>query len=145
MGKPLLAIIDDNEAVRDSVRVLAELHGFETCLAQDAAELAERIGFDRPDAIIMDVVMPKRDGIELLRDLAAEGFTKPIVIMSGSALVHLDTATQLARAMGLNVAATLAKPAPVARLEGILDDLMVTALAGAAGALQPLLPTFAAA
>ncbi|WP_341705148.1 response regulator [Ferrovibrio sp.] len=73
--------------------------------------------------IIADLFMPGSDGFELIRDLAAEGVTTPVILISGNDAQFLAMAMELGRSRGLNIIDAIAKPVDADRLVGHLRQL----------------------
>ncbi len=85
--KPKVLIIDDEEAIRSSLRMIFEYEGYECLLAANGAlglKMAER---ESPDLIFLDIKMPQMDGLEVLRQLGPGPNTAPVVILSGHGTV----------------------------------------------------------
>ena len=77
-------IIDDDEACRRFVRtVLAPREGFEVLEAASAAEGLEVVERETPDAVLLDVRMPRMSGTEVLRLLRRRRFEGPVVMLTG--------------------------------------------------------------
>jgi two-component system response regulator MprA len=74
--------VDDDKSVRDSLRRSLEFNGYEVALASDGAEALAGIGGLAPDAVVMDVMMPRLDGIEATRALRAAGNDLPILVLT---------------------------------------------------------------
>ena len=70
--------------------------------------------------IMLDLIMPKTDGIEILRLLAQQGCRIPIIFMSGVGKRILESAEQLAGSLGLSVVGHLSKPFRIDQLEAVL-------------------------
>ncbi len=89
MPKARILVIDDDAAIRESLRMTLEYDGYE-CLGaatgQEGLALAER---EAPDLVILDVKMPGMDGIEVLERLQVLDEALPVVMISG----HATTAT----------------------------------------------------
>lgn len=86
-GREYVLVVDDEPTVRRfAARVLLE-HGFGVHEAADGAEALElmRSGLDSVDVVVSDIVMPKVNGVELLRALALTRPTLPVILMSGYA------------------------------------------------------------
>ncbi|NYG59229.1 two-component system response regulator MprA [Nocardioides daedukensis] len=81
-GKPHVLIVDDDRAVRESLRRSLEFNGFQVSMASDGAEALAGIGSVRPDAVVMDVMMPRLDGIETTKALRAAGNDVPILVLT---------------------------------------------------------------
>ncbi len=81
-AKPHVLVVDDDRAVRESLRRSLEFNGYSVSLAQDGAEALAGISTIGPDAIIMDVMMPRLDGIETTRALRSVGNHVPILVLT---------------------------------------------------------------
>jgi two-component system, OmpR family, response regulator MprA len=77
-----ILVVDDDRAVRDSLRRSLEFNGYEVALANDGVEALARINGLAPDALIVDVMMPRLDGIETTRALRAAGNDLPILVLT---------------------------------------------------------------
>ncbi len=80
-GKRIL-VVDDDRAVRDSLRRSLQFNGYEVETAADGAEALARVPAVRPDAIVMDVMMPRLDGLEATRALRGAGNELPILVLT---------------------------------------------------------------
>ncbi len=80
-GKRIL-VVDDDRAVRDSLRRSLQFNGYEVETAADGAEALARVPSVRPDAIVMDVLMPRLDGLETTRALRHAGSQLPILVLT---------------------------------------------------------------
>ncbi len=77
-----ILVVDDDKAVRDSLRRSLEFNGYTVELASDGAEALARVPRIDPDVIIMDVMMPRLDGLEATRALRAAGNEIPILVLT---------------------------------------------------------------
>jgi two-component system, OmpR family, response regulator MprA len=79
-----ILVVDDEQAVRDSLRRALSLEGFDVDLAADGAEALARIAHDpgEPDAVVLDVLMPGVDGLEVCRRLRRDGSRLPILMLT---------------------------------------------------------------
>jgi two-component system response regulator MprA len=79
-----ILVVDDERAVRESLRRALELEGYDVQLAADGAEAIERLGADngQPDAVVLDILMPGIDGIEVCRYLRRMGNTTPVLMLT---------------------------------------------------------------
>ncbi|WP_328828116.1 response regulator transcription factor [Nocardioides acrostichi] len=80
--KPHILVVDDDRAVRDSLRRSLEFNGYEVSLAGDGAEALASIGSARPDAVVMDLMMPRLDGLETTKALRSAGNDVPIIVLT---------------------------------------------------------------
>jgi response regulator RpfG family c-di-GMP phosphodiesterase len=80
-------VVDDDAGLRELVRTTFEGFDVHVTEAADAAEARSRISFERPDVILLDVLMPGVDGLEFCRSLKADPQTRDIgvVLLSGTA------------------------------------------------------------
>ena len=79
-----ILVVDDERAVRESLRRALELEGYDVQLAADGAEAIERLGTNNgePDAVVLDVLMPGMDGIDVCRYLRRTGNTTPVLMLT---------------------------------------------------------------
>ena len=75
-------VVDDDRAVRDSLRRSLEFNGYSVDVAADGAEALARVPVIGPDAIVMDVMMPRLDGLEATKALRAAGNDVPILVLT---------------------------------------------------------------
>ena len=106
-----ILVVDDEPAVRESLRRALELEGYRVDLAIDGEQALEQAGAaDEPDALILDVLMPGIDGLEVCRRLRAEGSTVPVLMLTARAEVD-------SRVAGLDAGADDYLPKPFALAE----------------------------
>jgi len=103
-------VVDDERAVRESLRRALELEGYQVELAADGEDALERLGADPADAAILDVLMPGIDGLEVCRRLRADGNSVPVLMLTARA--ELDS-----RVAGLDAGADDYLPKPFALAE----------------------------
>ena len=78
-----ILIVDDDECQRAALAAML-CHGeFETQAAADGREALERLGTFKADVIVADLVMPRMDGFELVRELKAHGDLTPVIVLTG--------------------------------------------------------------
>ena len=83
-----ILVVDDERAVRESLRRALELEGYDVGLASDGSEALEKLEADaQPDAIILDVLMPGTDGLEVSRTLRRSGSRVPVLMLTARAEV----------------------------------------------------------
>jgi two-component system response regulator MprA len=78
-----ILVVDDDAAVRDSLRRALQLEGYEVELAGDGAEALDRMAAGQdPDAVVLDVLMPRVDGLDVCRRLRAAGNGTPVLMLT---------------------------------------------------------------
>jgi two-component system, OmpR family, response regulator MprA len=80
--RPRVLVVDDDQAVRESLRRSLEFNGYAVSLASDGADALARISGANPDVVIMDVMMPRLDGIEATKALRKAGNDVPILVLT---------------------------------------------------------------
>jgi two-component system response regulator MprA len=113
-------VVDDEPAVRDSLRRALELEGYDVELAVDGETALERLERNgQPEALILDVLMPGLDGLEVCRRLRSAGNEIPILMLTARA--EIDS-----RVAGLDAGADdyLSKPFALAELLARLRALL---------------------
>lgn len=79
---PRVLVVDDDRAVRESLRRSLEFNGYDVHLAGDGAEALAGIGSIAPDVVVMDVMMPRLDGLDATRALRSAGNDVPILVLT---------------------------------------------------------------
>ncbi len=114
-----LLVVDDDPSLREALALVLDLNGFEVTTAQDGREAIRTLAEAPPDAVVLDVLMPGIDGLEVCRRMRAAGDTTPVLMLTARAEVS-------ERVEGLEAGADdyLAKPFAreelVARLRALL-------------------------
>ncbi len=116
-SKGKVYVIDDDEAMRDSLNFLLDSSGFEVSLFEDAQSFLDALPDLEFGCVISDVRMPGLDGIELLKRMKADSNPFPIVMMTGHGDVPLAV-----EAMKLGAVDFLEKPFEDDRLTAMIDQ-----------------------
>ena len=104
-------VVDDEPAVRESLRRALELEGYSVELAADGDEAMTRLERpEQPDAVILDILMPRMDGLEVCRRLRSAGNAVPVLMLTAQAEVD-------SRVAGLDAGADDYLPKPFALAE----------------------------
>jgi len=119
---PRILIIDDDAAVRTTVRVLLERAGYEIIEAGDGREGSRML--DGVDLVITDLLMPEVDGVDLLGMIRREGLTIPVIAISGGGKVDSKSYLDVAKALG--AFATIAKPFDLDHLLAAVRDALAS-------------------
>ena len=118
-----LLVVDDEEDICETIAEIAESRGFEVAAISDPGAVAAKLDAFTPDVIMLDLMMPGTDGVELLRLLVDRVKNAKICLMSGSDTRVLNSARRLGSAHGLDVIAALEKPIDIPLLRATLDGL----------------------
>jgi len=110
-----ILVVDDDRAVRESLRRSLTFNGYQVELASDGPAALEAVNAQRPDALVLDVMMPRLDGLEVCRRLRSEGDDLPILVLTARDAVS-------DRVSGLDAGADDYLPKPFA-LEELLARL----------------------
>jgi two-component system response regulator MprA len=110
-----ILVVDDDRAVRESLRRSLQFNGYTVALAGDGQQAMEVLAMQRPDAMVLDVMMPRVDGLEVCRRLRGSGDDLPILVLTARDAVS-------DRVAGLDAGADDYLPKPFA-LEELLARL----------------------
>jgi len=110
-----ILIVDDDPAVRDSLKFSLELEGFEVHTCRDGAELLAHPCLLKSDCIVLDYKMPGLDGLNVLRQLGERQVTVPVIMITGPVTENLRD-----RAIRAGASLVLEKPL----LDGALTDMI---------------------
>jgi FixJ family two-component response regulator len=116
----LVAVVDDDDAVRDSLRFLLEIAGHSVVTYASAALFLLEAPIDELTCLVVDQHMPEQTGLQLVSRLRAQGVTLPVALITGSPSADL---IRLAR--DLDVAQVMEKP--------LDDDLLLDFIEHAGG------------
>jgi FixJ family two-component response regulator len=78
-------VVDDDETIREVLTVVFDSDGFEVESFADASSFLMQNGEDPPACVLLDVLMPGRSGLDVLKELNRRGSTAPVIMISGSA------------------------------------------------------------
>lgn len=101
----IVAVIEDDESVRRSLELNFELEGYKVVTAADGEEGIELVHAHSPDIIILDVMMPKKDGLQTCKELRSAGVSTPLILLTARS-------AEVDKVLGLELGADdyLAKP-----------------------------------
>lgn len=133
---PKLLIVDDEIDLCDLIAELADDAGLTVMTVSDGSAVEAAVTDFAPDAMLLDLMMPGTDGVELLTRLADKLKGVTMALMSGSDARVLNSARRLGSARGLNIIATLEKPLEIALIRDTLAAL--TSQMGGNGAAAPV-------
>jgi DNA-binding response OmpR family regulator len=126
MPQPRLLLIDDEPTLAEFLADAARESGFDPVITGEDEEFRNAFREERPDMVALDLGMPGMDGVELIRFLAAEDYSAPVLIVSGFDRRVLETAFRLGAALGLTMVGPVEKPVRFEVLEDVLSRLKAT-------------------
>jgi two-component system response regulator MprA len=128
---PRLLVVDDEPAVREALRRALAVEGYAVDLAPDGAAALEALAAEEPDAVLLDVLMPRVDGVTVCRRLRERGSRVPVLMLTAR-----DTVGD--RVAGLDAGADdyLVKPFALEELLARVRALLRRSAAAVDGALR---------
>lgn len=125
-------VVEDDPSIAIGLRINLESEGYEVHIADDGERGLDLARTIEPDLLILDLMLPKRNGLEVLHDLRNEGRTFPIIILSAKS-------AEMDKVAGLELGAEdyVAKPFSLAEL---LARVRVALRRGATAPLAPIAP-----
>ena len=126
-----IMVVDDEAAARDMVGDYLRMHGFAVSLCDGGPSMWAEIARGRPDLIVLDLNMPKEDGLSIIRDLKQKGDI-PVIMLTA-------TASPIDRVVGLELGADdyLAKPCELRELLARVRSVLRRAAAPPSGSIAP--------
>jgi DNA-binding response OmpR family regulator len=113
MAKKYVLIVDDDPDLVETVAMLLESKGYEVGKAYDGIEGEESIKKRRPDVLVLDVMMPRKDGYKLCKELKANKWTQDIPVILLTAVGEAVSTTTYTHAEGMSTEAEDFIPKPV--------------------------------
>jgi two-component system OmpR family response regulator/two-component system response regulator QseB len=81
-GPARLLVVDDEPALRDALESSLAFEGYEVTTATDGFEALEAVERDRPDLVLLDIMMPRMDGLTAVRRMRSRGDTAPVLMLT---------------------------------------------------------------
>jgi DNA-binding response OmpR family regulator len=113
MAKKYVLIVDDDPDLVETVAMLLESKGYEVGKAYDGIEGEESIKKRRPDVLVLDVMMPRKDGYKLCKELKSNKWTQDIPVILLTAVGEAVSSTTYTHAEGMSTEAEDFIPKPV--------------------------------
>ena len=131
---PRILVVDDNEINRDIIVTRLEAHGYETLQAADGEEALAAVKQHRPDLVLLDVMMPKLDGIEACRRLKSDAALPflPVILVTAKTdtkdiVAGLDAGADEYLTKPIDHAALVARVRSVLRIKALHDQVQAQA------------------
>ena len=113
MSKKYVLIVDDDPDLVETVCMMLEDKGYEVGKAYDGVEGEEAIKERHPDLLVLDVMMPRKDGYQLCAELKADSATRDIPVILLTAVGEAVPTTSYTHAQGMSTEAEEYIPKPV--------------------------------
>jgi DNA-binding response OmpR family regulator len=101
-----ILVVDDEPNIVMSLEFILQQSGFETAVARDGDEALQQVEEFRPDLVLLDVMMPRRDGFEVCQTLRATGWDSLRIVM----LTAKGRDTEVAKGLAVGADAYVTKP-----------------------------------
>ncbi len=86
--KPKILVVDDEESIRRTLSAVLKDEGYPVLLARHGAEALELASQEQPDAVLLDIAMPGKSGIDVLAGLKEAWPNLPVIMMSGHGTIE---------------------------------------------------------
>jgi DNA-binding NtrC family response regulator len=98
-----ILVVDDEEELRELIRLVLEAAGHMVATASDGKDARRVLARGRYDVVLTDLLMPESDGLELIAELVKKGPAVRIIAMSGGGHIAGDQYLQMAKSFGAHV------------------------------------------
>ena len=117
--RPLVMIVEDEPDVLLVLRISLEAAGFDTTLAADGVTALRRIQLERPDLVLLDLMLPVMDGWGVLAELSTNADSPPVIVCTAK-----RGPRDVARAQELGAAEYVTKPFDVEHLTVLIGRVL---------------------
>jgi CheY-like chemotaxis protein len=114
-------VVDDLPEMTETLQRVLEVHGHQVTLANNGIQALQRLQEFSFDIMLLDILLPEKDGIEVLRELRTMKQNPKVVAMTGGGRAADYSVLKVARKLGAS--ATLRKPFQMAELLEVIDSL----------------------
>jgi twitching motility two-component system response regulator PilG len=121
MGGKTVLIVDDSQAVLDSLTSVFEEAGYQVAVALDGEEVFRKMSASNPDALLLDIYMPKLNGADVCRLVKAHPHWKKTFLVLMSSRIS-DDDTDVYRRIGAD--RVLRKPLDPGQVVGLVDEAL---------------------
>lgn len=114
-----ILIVDDEQSVRYSFKKLFNTSSFRIAEASNAEEAINAFNLNKPDLVILDIEMPGKDGIQVLKEMKEISPETPVIIITA-----YGTGDRVIKAMKYGAFEYIEKPFDIPRLKTVIDDAL---------------------
>jgi CheY-like chemotaxis protein len=122
--QPVVLVADDEEDIKVVLRMFLEAVGYEVVTAFDGLDALEQIKSTKPDVVLMDIMMPVIDGIEVVRQMKATPGIRDIPVVMLTAAAQSD---MVERAIQAGAADYIVKPFEPETVQRAIEKVLGTA------------------
>lgn len=120
--KKRVLIVDDEPLIREGLQKILELNHFEVVIAANGNEALQRIAQTHPQVVVTDIIMPEKDGVEVIMELRTRYPNTKIIAISGGGRINAENHLEIAEHLGVH--ATLTKPFATEKLIRKIEELI---------------------
>lgn len=120
MDETKILVVDDDEKILFAFHEVLEKEGYTSIEARDGTEALEKFVTEQPQVIIVDVVLPDWDGLELMRHFKQENDSIPVIVITGQSTKHNEE-----EARRLGAFQYLTKPLSVAKVRETIHQALL--------------------
>jgi DNA-binding response OmpR family regulator len=117
-----ILVIDDEKSIRKMLKIVLEKNNYKVFTAQDGNKGIQQFKDQKPDLIIIDLIMPEKEGLETIGEIKELNTSVKIIAISGGGTVDPTTYLMLAKNMGAHK--TISKPIDNAALLSDVSTLL---------------------
>lgn len=123
-----LLIVDDDEMIGKTIKTVAELCNFHVIYTDSAMMFFEQLALFKPDVIVVDLILPNVDGMQLIKKLVELNSKAKLVIISGAGKRVVNSSALSAQEQGMDILGVLNKPFRTAEIRQLLSNYTKLAL-----------------
>ncbi len=117
-----ILVVDDDQQFRNFMVDLLSDYDFDVSTADNGVVGLDKLFVNQPDLLITDIVMPEKEGVELILTTKKLNASLPIVAVSGGNMGNADSYLKMAKKLGAD--AVLAKPFSHTEIVDVINDLL---------------------
>lgn len=117
-----ILVVDDDQQFRNFMVDLLSDYNFNVSTADNGAIGLDKLFVNKPDLLITDIVMPEKEGVELILTTKKLNASLPIVAVSGGNMGNADSYLKMAKKLGAD--AVLSKPFSHAEIVDVINELL---------------------
>ena len=121
--KPLILVADDEEDIKSVLEMFLDVAGYDVVSAYDGLDAIEKIKESKPDLVLMDIMMPLIDGIEVVRQMKADDSIKHIPVVMLTAASKSD---MVDKAMKAGAHDYIQKPFEPEQVQSLIEKILMS-------------------